>query len=57
MFKDKCNFDVQNPVVSSSIMQVVDNKKKEKVILTALDQVPSIKDLDIEKKISRVKEF
>ena len=29
-FKDKSKFDVQNPVVSSLIMQVVDNKKKRK---------------------------
>ena len=30
MFKDKSKFDVQNPVVGSLIMQVVDNKKKRK---------------------------
>ena len=50
MFKDKSKFDIQNLVVSSLIMQVVDNKIKEKEILRALDQVSSIKDLDIEKR-------
>ena len=30
MFKDKSKFNVQNPVVGSLIMQVVDNKKKRK---------------------------
>ena len=34
MFKDKSKFDVQNPVVGSLITLVVDNKKKEKVILS-----------------------
>ena len=34
MFKDKSKFDVQNPVVGLLITQVVDNKKKEKVILS-----------------------
>ena len=45
MVKDKSKFDVQNPVVGLLITQVVDNKKKEKEILRALDQVPSMKDL------------
>ena len=49
MLKDKSKFDVQNPAVGLLITQVVDNKKKEKEILRALDQAPSIKDLDIEK--------
>ena len=31
MFKDKCKFEVQNPVVGSLITQVVDNKKKIKI--------------------------
>ena len=30
MFKDKSKFDVQNPVVGTLIMQVVDNKKEGK---------------------------
>ena len=53
-FKDKSKFDVQNPVVRSLIMQVVDNKKREKEILRALDQAPSIKNLDIEKILMKV---
>ena len=57
MFKDKSKFDVQNPVVSSLITQVVDNKKNEKEILRALDQAPSIKDLDIEKRFRDLKNF
>ena len=35
-------------------MQVVDNKKREKEILRALDQAPSIKNLDIEKILMKV---
>ena len=38
-------------------MQIVDNKKKEKEILRALDQAPSIKDLDIEKRFRDLKNF
>ena len=57
MFKEKSKFDGQNPVVSSLIAQVVDNKKKEKEILRALDQAPSIKDLDIEKRFRELKNF
>ena len=57
MFKDKSKFDVQNPVVGSLIMQVVDNKKKEKEILKALDQVLSIKDLNTEKRFRDLKNF
>ena len=56
-FKDKSKFNVQNPVVSWLITQVVDNKKKEKEILKALDQVPSIKDLNIEKRFLDLKNF
>ena len=57
MFKDKSKFDVKNPVVGSLIMQVVDNKKREKEILRVLDQAPSIKDLDIEKRFCNLKNF
>ena len=57
MFKDKSKFDVQNPVVGSLITQVVDNKKTEKEFLRALDQAPSIKDLDIEKRFRELKNF
>ena len=57
IFKDKSKFDVQNPVVSLLIMQVVDNKKKYKKIFRALDQAPSIKDLDIEKRFRELKNF
>ena len=57
MFKDKSKFDVQNPVVGSLITQVVDNKKKEKEILRALDQAPSIRDLDIEKRFRELNNF
>ena len=56
MFKDKSKFDVQNSIVGSLIMQVVDNKKKGE-ILRALDQGPSIKDLDIEKRFRELKNF
>ena len=58
IFKDKSKFDIQNSVVSLLIKQVVDNKKKKKKeILRVLDQAPSIKDLDIEKKIRELKSF
>ena len=51
IFKDKSKFDAQNPVISSLITQVVDNKKK------VLHQAPSIKDLDIEKRFQELKNF
>ena len=57
MFKDKSKFNVQNPVVGSLILQVVDNKKKEKEILRVLDQALLIKDLNIEKRFHNLKNF
>ena len=51
IFKDKSKFDAQNPVISSLITQVVDNKKKS-TSSGAIDKRSRYR-----KKISRVKEF
>ena len=39
MFKDKAKFDVQNPIIRSLYEKIVDNKKKEKEILRALQKI------------------
>ena len=39
MFKDKAKFDVQNPIIRSLYEKTVDNKKKEKEILRALQKI------------------
>ena len=57
MFKDKSKFDVQNPVVGSLIMQVVDNKKKRKRDFESAWSSAIDKRSRYRKKISRVKEF
>ena len=57
MFKDKSKFDVQNPVVSSLITQVADNKKKRKRDFESAWSSAFDKRSRYRKKFPRVKEF
>ena len=57
VFKDKAKFDVQNPVVGSLIVQVQENKKKEREYLKQLSGAPSVTDIDIGKRLKELKDF
>ena len=48
---------MQNPVVGSPIAQVQENKAKERVYLKQLNQAPSIRDIDIGRRLQELKDF
>ena len=50
-------FDVQNPVVGWLIAQVHKSKEEERAYLEQLNQVPSITDLNIAKRLKELKNF
>ena len=55
IFKDKAKFDVQNPVIGSLVAQVQENKANERTLLKQL--TPSIKDIDIGRRLRELKDF
>ena len=55
IFKDKAKFDVQNPVVGSLAALVQENKAKERTLLKQLNQAPSIKDIDIGRRLRELR--
>ena len=55
IFRDKAKFDIQNPVIGTLYNQLLTKKQKEKIELEAIGKVPSVKDIDIKKKIRRFK--
>ena len=57
IFKDKAQFDVQNPMVGSLIAQVQQNKAKERAYLKQLSQAPSIRDINIGRRLRELKDF
>ena len=57
MFQDKAKFDIQNPVIGSLYNQLLTEKQKEKLELEAIGKAPSIKDIDIKKKLDDVNKF
>ena len=57
MFRDKAKFDVQNPVIGSIYNQLLTNKQKEKKELETIGKAPSIKDLDIKKRLDNLNKF
>ena len=57
MFWDKAKFDIQNPVLGSIYNQLLTNKQKEKSELDAIGKAPSIKDLDIQKRLDNISKF
>ena len=57
MFKDKTKFDVQNPIIGSLYEQIVDNEKKEKEILRALDNAPAPKDILLQERLDKLTDF
>ena len=57
MFRDKAKFDIQNPVLGSLYNQLLTKKQKEKLELDALEKAPSIKDIDIQKRLDGISKF
>ena len=57
MFKDKAKFDIQNPVIGSLYNQLLTEKQKEKLELETIGKAPSIKDIDIKKKLDDLNRF
>ena len=57
VFKDKTKCDVQNPAVGSLIVQVQENKKKQREYLKQLSGASSVTDIDIGKRLKELKDF
>ena len=57
MFRDKAKFDIQNPVIGTLYNQLLTNKQREKIELEAIGKAPSIKDIDIKKKLDDLNKF
>ena len=57
MFRDKAKFDIQNPVIGTLYNQLLTQKQKEKIELEAIGKAPSIKDIDIKKRLNDISKF
>ena len=57
MFRDKAKFDIQNPVLGSIYNQLLTKKQKVKQELDSIGKAPSVKDLDIQKKLDNITKF
>ena len=57
MFRDKAKFDIQNPVIGTLYNQLLTKKQKEKLELDAIGKVPSVKDIDIQKRLDGISKF
>ena len=57
IFRDKAKFDIQNPVIGTLYNQLLTKKQKEKIELEAIGKVPSVKDIDIKKKLDDLNKF
>ena len=57
MFRDKAKFDIQNPVIGSLYNQLLTKKQKEKLELDAIGKAPSVKDIDIQKRLNDISKF
>ena len=57
MFRDKAKFDIQNPVLGTLYNQLLTKKQKEKLELDAIGKAPSVKDIDIQKRLDGISKF
>ena len=57
MFRDKAKFDIQNPVLGTLYNQRLTKKQKEKLELDAIRKAPSVKDIDIQKRLDGISKF
>ena len=57
MFKDKAKFDIQNSVIGMLYGQLLTNKQKEKEELKKINEAPSIKDLELKKRLDDLAKY
>ena len=57
MFRDKAKFDIQNPVLGTLYNQLLTKKQKEKLELDAIGKAPSVKDINIQKRLDDISKF
>ena len=57
VFRDKAKLDILNPVIGGLYNQILTKKQKEKLELEAIGKAPSIKDIDIRKKLDDLNKF
>ena len=57
MFRDKAKFDIQNPVIGTLHGQLLTNKQKEKEELKKINEAPSIKDRELEKRLGDLTKY
>ena len=57
MFKDKAKFDIQNPIIGSLYNEVLTDKQKEKKLLDNISKAQDLKDIEIQKKLDKLKKF
>ena len=57
IFRDKAKFDIQNPVIGGIYNQLLTKKQKEKEELETIGKAPSVKDLDIRKRLDDISKF
>ena len=57
MFRDKAKFDIQNPVIGTLYGQILTNKQKEKEELKKINEAPSIKDLELKKRLDNLTKY
>ena len=57
MFRDKAKFDIENPMLGTLYNQLLTKKQKEKLELDAIGKAPSVKDIDIKKRLDGISKF
>ena len=57
MFRGKAKFDIQNPVIGMLYGQLLTNKQKEKEELKKINEAPSIKDLELKKRLDDLTKY
>ena len=57
MFREKAKFDIQNPIIGNLYQEVLSDKQKEKKELENISKAPSILDLQIRKRLEKLKKF
>ena len=57
IFRDKAKFDIQNPIIGTAYNEILTDKQKENRQLNLISKAPSVKDLDIRKRLDELGKF
>ena len=57
MFRDKAKCNIQNPMLGTLYNQLLTKKQKEQLELDAIGKAPSVKDIDIQKRLDGISKF